>query len=87
MHFSHAIHFNYIAYNGKCTVKKGFDNYNKYKKYCSDIPINPTYKDLIIISNDFVEYAECWDRRFFEGVAIIGLIPDNIMEIDLSLGN
>ena len=59
----------------------------KRKYYCSDILINPTCKDLLIIANDIVEYAKCWDRHFFEGFVVIGLIDDDIIEIDLSLGS
>jgi hypothetical protein len=34
-----------------------------------------------------VEYAKCWDHHFFEGFAVIDLINDDMIEIDLSLGS
>jgi hypothetical protein len=37
---------NELAYNEKCIVYK-FDG--EYREYSSDIPINPTYKDSLII--------------------------------------
>ena len=57
---------NDIVLIGKCIAKKEFDKYKKLT-FCSDILINPTYKDLLIIANDIVEYAECRDHHFFLG--------------------
>jgi hypothetical protein len=34
-------------------------------KRCDIITI-PTYKDFLIIANDIVEHAKCWDHHFFE---------------------
>ena len=51
---------NDIAYNGKCIVyKEGFS---------SNIWNNPTYKDLLIIANNIVEYTDDYDHHFFEGL-------------------
>jgi hypothetical protein len=59
----------------------------EYREYSSDNVINPTFKDLLIIANDIVEYAECWDHHFSEGVEIKGLVAGDIMEIYLFIGS
>ena len=51
---------NDIAFHGRCIVyKEGFG---------SDILNNPTYKDLLLIANDMVEYTDDYDHHFFEGL-------------------
>ncbi len=67
----------YIKYkHGKRKVKKTIDkrkdivNNIKYKKlsFSSDISTNPTFKALLIIANDILEYAKCWDHHSLKGL-------------------
>ena len=40
-----------------------------------------------IIADDIIVHTEDYEHCFFEGIEIKGLIPGNIMEIDLFLGS
>lgn len=63
------------------------DGFFTDKGYCSKIINNPTYGDILLLTDDMIKHTEDTDHRFLEDINIIKKVDNNTYQLSVDLGS
>lgn len=78
---SKLIHPNETYLIGKCFV------YEKEDGYCSRMLINPTYLDILKITDEYIKHTGDYHHIFLEGIQVVKQTDVDTYQISLCLGS